>query len=163
MVKYENFWFDLHVPVIIFEINWMQNNLSVLWNIIYYRLWCIENSKFIVGRNVIFNETSVLNLEKLVDMVDSEAYIEKIIDDDDNFHKSVSVTSIIIISKRNCNQCNLVDIVMLILLCRHNSLLKMIQFQLRRRNNVVIGLNGKRQLIQNIRLLLEMVHGRCVK
>lgn len=41
-----------------------------------YRLWDIEKKKLVIGRNVTFNEKSVLNRTKMVEFLDSEAEIE---------------------------------------------------------------------------------------
>lgn len=54
-----------------------------------YRLWDIEKKKLVIGRNVTFNEKSVLNRTKMVEIFDSEAEIERdgeleAADDDDN-------------------------------------------------------------------------------
>lgn len=38
-----------------------------------YRLWDIEHQKRILGRNAIFNESSILNRSKIVEIIDSDA------------------------------------------------------------------------------------------
>lgn len=57
-----------------------------------YRLWDIEKSKLIVGRNVTFNERSVLNRTKMVELLDSEAEIE--CNDDDEMHTADDVDGV---------------------------------------------------------------------
>lgn len=51
-----------------------------------YRLWDVENNKLIIGRNVTFNEKSILNRVKLNSNSNSEAVIE--FDSDCNEHDS---------------------------------------------------------------------------
>lgn len=49
-----------------------------------YRLWDIENNKLVIGRNVTFNERSVLEQAKEIKITNSEAAQEDIKEEDDD-------------------------------------------------------------------------------
>lgn len=47
-----------------------------------YRLWDIDANKFLIGRHVIFDERSILNKASIIEIPDSEAAIEPIVDNE---------------------------------------------------------------------------------